>query len=261
MTGLLGRLAAQAAGAQPAVRRHPRSRFEPDRLTGGASDIVELYRDVNAPALVKRTPSVRATPPTSTLVAEPAQTLPSVGDRRTTDVPEQRRSGDQTAVIPPRRSPPTERRADDAAPSRIPAPPIDRGRAPARAEPAAGPAPFRVAAAGAAVLRTEGVAAPRPPTRRLDHGRPRPDQGLLTAPAVRLAPPPSTHRPASDERRHAPPVEEPAPPPEIHVSIGRIEVRATAHPPAAVARPASPPASPGMALGDYLRERSEGRRR
>lgn len=47
-------------------------------------------------------------------------------------------------------------------------------------------------------------------------------------------------------------------PPNIQITIGRLEIRATTPPPAAAARP--PPATPRLSLDDYLRARSGGRR-
>ena len=47
--------------------------------------------------------------------------------------------------------------------------------------------------------------------------------------------------------------------PTVHVTIGRIDVAAPAPPLSKVAAPPSAPAP--LSLGDYLRERSEGRRR
>lgn len=47
--------------------------------------------------------------------------------------------------------------------------------------------------------------------------------------------------------------------PQIHVSIGRIEVRAVTPPPAPVSRP-TPASAPRMSLDDYLRSQKGGRR-
>jgi hypothetical protein len=52
--------------------------------------------------------------------------------------------------------------------------------------------------------------------------------------------------------------QEPLPAPTIHVTIGRIEVRATPAP--ASAPPSRPKPAPTMSLDDYLRQRNGGSR-
>ncbi len=49
----------------------------------------------------------------------------------------------------------------------------------------------------------------------------------------------------------------PPTPPTIHVTIGRVEVRAT--PPVTAAKPLARPAGPRLSLDDYLRSRGEGK--
>jgi hypothetical protein len=49
----------------------------------------------------------------------------------------------------------------------------------------------------------------------------------------------------------------PPAPPTIHVTIGRVEVRAT--PQATAAKPVARPAGPRLSLDDYLRSRGEGK--
>lgn len=111
-----------------------------------------------------------------------------------------------------------------------PAGPVEDRPSPARRHPAQ-PLPRRDDAA-APVDRRPDVAAPMPAP---------PASGILQVPvAARIAagPPPARAHRAE---------------PEIHVTIGRVEVRAEAAPPADAARPARP--SPVMSLDDYLRTR------
>jgi len=73
---------------------------------------------------------------------------------------------------------------------------------------------------------------------------------IVAQPHVSLPRAPSSSLPAGDLA--------PAPAPTVHVTIGRIEVRAVTSPAPAPSRPASKPAV--TSLEEYLRERSGGRR-
>lgn len=81
----------------------------------------------------------------------------------------------------------------------------------------------------------------------------------VTAPERDIEPsgrlyPPRTERP----RRRSEAASRPAEPPAVQVTIGRVEVRASA-PPVAAARRRSPPAA-SMSLDDYLKQRAGGSR-
>lgn len=83
-----------------------------------------------------------------------------------------------------------------------------------------------------------------------------PNDGRQVSEPVRESSPKTILQPAITVSRLAPPVEPPQPAsPTIHVTIGRIEVRATPPPPASKQRPA--PAV--MSLDDYLKQRERER--
>jgi hypothetical protein len=83
-----------------------------------------------------------------------------------------------------------------------------------------------------------------------------PHDGRQVSEPLRESPPKTILQPAITVSRLAPPVEPPQPAsPTIHVTIGRIEVRATSGPPA----PRQRPAPAVMSLDDYLKRR-EGER-
>lgn len=264
MTGLLGRLAAQAAGVPPLVRPRLRSRFEPEPGGGESGALEELQHDIDA------TPP-RATAPEAALraIESPARAREHpdhvAGDRA--DAPPARRRSAQHA-------------ADDRAP-RLPAGRIqasaktaDAAVAPSSAGIEASeslrPAPTRPSAAAAAVAArglTEDIdpttfeASGSPNRRPLE---PSPAGGLLATPRIALAAPPASSAPPAVRTRRDARASEPAPPPpEIHVTIGRIDVRAPASPAPHAPAPAPPSSSPGLGLGlgDYLRQRSDGSRR
>lgn len=106
-------------------------------------------------------------------------------------------------------------------------------------------------AIGAEASRLPGPARDIPPARR--------EPGNLLAPAT----PPI--RTAVQLARAAQPVRQiaatPSPvgePPAVHITIGRVEVRATAAPERPAMKPR--PVAPGLKLDDYLRERDRGSR-
>jgi hypothetical protein len=140
--------------------------------------------------------------------------------------------------------------------------------------------PHRDAPVVMAPRAVEVVATPRPPTSTLDTGRER--ATIVAAPPAIGQPPPLTltpraATPAEPARSHAAPVDtrravvaetrlapplaiaaaRPAPPPAIHVSIGRIEIRAQS--PSATPETRSRPKPSVMALDEYLRQRQGGR--
>ncbi len=258
MSGLLGRIAAQASGAAPAVRPRTRSRFEPSPGSAGGVQLVEVHEEI----------SVRV-PPTAPSAASPPARAPG-SEKPPAIEPEGRRAAAQPSVAghaglpmwaptPQRRV--SERHVVDAASVLTPAPlaapaplsagtALSGGAAPPTADPAATvrPAPRRVGMVGE--RRAEGDAAELPPLQRR--------RGLLVEPPARLpALRPEAAKTGDDRgvRSHDVAPQQP----EIHVTIGRVEVRSP--PPPAPARVPAPPPSPGLSLGDYLRGRADGSRR
>jgi hypothetical protein len=102
---------------------------------------------------------------------------------------------------------------------------------------------------------TDAKSAPRPVVtpiiERIERIQEIPDQGQV----ARLGPAPMPQPRTTPS--HVAPGPQPSAPPTIHVTIGRIEVRAT--PPPTTAKRASQPA-PKMSLEEYLRSRSGDRR-
>lgn len=259
MTGLLGRLAAQAAGAQPLIRPRPRARYEPELGAGGPSDLVEVHQEILPAARsaqpLAQTPQ-RIEPPALT----PERTATGPGDRAAAREPEPRRPAERgTDVLAPR---PVagEREAGEAGSKAIAASASDRRDTGPPTRPAAGPKPREVIAIVGSDSVGGPVAAAPAATTRTDRRTGKPERGLLSTPEVALAPPPPWQPQSGVQRRDTRP-QEPAPQPEIHVTIGRVEVRAPAGPASPAPIPAPPAPSPGLGLGDYLRQRSEGSRR
>jgi hypothetical protein len=261
VTGLLGRLAAQAVGVQPLVRPRPRSRFEPEPGASGPGDIVELEQEV-----------VAASPPAAQRPPEPsaAQAPPPAAARRRGQGPPERAARDALVGLRP-----SDRMIEVvtelvAAPAPEPALPHGRrGADPSGGDPRPDPAAPPAAAAIERVeqITTTGaqhagepVAGARAAAAAPDRGAADFERGLLSPPVEAFVPAhAASPRPAVVRREERAP--EPAPAPEIHVTIGRIEVRAPARPPSPAPAPAGPASSPGLGLGDYLRQRAEGSRR
>jgi hypothetical protein len=174
---------------------------------------------------------------------------------------EVRAAGDARPVVRPSRQDEESGEEAGAAPSIIPRTQEKQGR---------DAMPSRSTPQPAAATRHE-VEAPRPAEgRRENPPRERVRLAAQHQPAPRIVPPPRA-------RLEPAPVPEPrerigrvageqnpasAPAPAIHVSIGRVEVRAVAAPPTpARNRPApAASASPGVSLDEYLRRRDGGRR-
>jgi len=250
MTGMLKRLAAQAAGVPPAVRPRPRSRFEPLPGAPPAPNPPELDEErvaVQPRAQPAGSPIARrdgGDPPHSTRAAptppSPPASVPTVGPEVVRTPPART---DHPSGMPVVERPAAAGRPSAAVPER----PIVRPVEPER------PLPPRVA---------DGVQALASPTRAADSGLPTPvapTPGALIGPPLRLPAAPVLVSTGS-ERRPSAPVEQSSPP-DIHVTIGRIDVRAPAPPPTVAAAPAATREAPGLGLTDYLRERSDGRRR
>lgn len=284
MTNLLGRLAAQAAGAQPEVVPRQRSRFEPDPATAAMADLVEIHEEVVAPSPWRGPIS---SPP-------PSPDRASSRPRRLRAALEREASGEHASLGEPATSPveqdpgfvreeESRRASGDSPDDRAQRPPLLREEGPvlhARAEsattfaaPAAGsrrPLPSSELdvvseAVGPSARVDLSTANARPETRSSVPAGSTQDgrddaPGIFSAPAGALVSPPRPERPSERASPPAPPErDEPALGPEIYVSIGRLEVRAPERTPAPA--PATPaPGSPGLGLSDYLRERSEGSR-
>jgi hypothetical protein len=256
LTDLLERSRGQVSGLVPRIP----SLFEPPRgdtprLAG--EDTVRLPAE--APVAAGRMPSARLPQPSPQATASP-----------------------QAAARPEDRIPAPSREAVPPSPTRIPA---RIGRQPTgepampqaaplvpqatTAAPQTEPAVHRPRAAGrppAAVSRGGDQRVPRleiekemaerpgrgalvPPAAAVGESLPPPRLGLLTMPQLgAFAAPPVLPGPVGD----------PAPPPEptVHVTIGRVEIRAVTAP-ARPARPAS--AARAMSLDEYLAERNQRR--
>lgn len=226
MSGYLARLAARAGGAPAAAEPRLPSRFEP----------VDGSTDAASPAPVATPPGA---PPPAALrdVERPADTPASV---RRTDLA--RAEGDRMTAAP------ADRR--------------DHGRDAPRAESAAVTlAPTPTALEASAAVQPGGPAVAHPPTPALSPAAPRvahpptlpisPAAPRVEATPPRRARPPAVTAPAvgTSERGEASvPSSEPD---VVHVTIGRIEVRATVAPPAP-ARGARPARDPERSLHDYL---------
>lgn len=169
-------------------------------------------------------------------------------------------------------------------PTAAPPVPISSRAAPPPADPAAPSVAIRphLLPGGPPTARAEG-AAPRQRIAENPRFRP-PDPAAAETCSPALLPAPPHHRPTSLAERSleqvAPPLvpaqalpsptyapghdvlaapEEPNREPAIHVTIGRVEVRAVPAPPPAPTRSAAP-AAPRLTLEDYLRERNGGGR-
>jgi hypothetical protein len=202
------------------------------------------------PASVRAARPVAVTP-SHQLVAgalpEPRQAAPHTGPRRARATPSpgpvaaEKEDGRRPAPEPQERPapPPTQRPRVRPRSSEVTSPPSPQ------------PEPARVESTPAGPSATDAPresVSLRPP----DAPSPRPPLG------ARTIEPSSLHRPAPPDRspRDAGAPERAAPAPTVHVTIGRVEVRAT-HAPAASARPRSAP-PPVMSLDEYLKRRAEG---
>lgn len=211
MTGYLARLAARAGGAPAAAEPRLPSRFEP---VDGSTDAAS--------------PAPMASPP----AAPPPAALPHV--ERATDTPESvvrsdlaRAEGDRMTAAP------ADRR--------------DHGRDAARAESAVvAPVSASTALEASAAVQPDDPAVAHPPTPALSPAAPR-----VEATPPRRAQSPAVTAPAVGARERDEASVPSSEPDVVHVTIGRIEVRATVAPPAP-ARGARPARDPERSLHDYL---------
>lgn len=297
MSGFLDRLAARAVGDAPLVHPRVRTRFEPDAGALPAAPAGEIAQVKEVAAAVPRTmearepvaeartfePEVRSVPAERRTdppaVAEPAEAPPSVDH-----VPSE---AQLFAVVRPVVAPPltvmerpvAAREEDseeaEAAGSRLRRDPHPIAPSPTRTHTRAGEGePEKKAVASSPPLPGEGSADGRG-GRGVRVHRAAPPEELPAEPLraeERLLAEPPPVRPRSAlaaelptveaDRRGAPlpPSLEESEPSEtvVHVSIGRIDVRANQ--PAAPERRPSRPAGPRLSLGDYLKRREERRR-
>ena len=270
-----------------AVRPQVRALFEPEPggPIGGVADIDERADDIRAPAQALPAPQGHDRP--AGQAADRAATRSATGHAdvrvdtrpaaRTASAPDRPAQAGSLHPVPPAPLPPplpsAPPPAQQAAAPSIPAP--DRMAPPAprpERQPAGTMATAEQRAARPALPQTDAVAMPDTWPRRAAAGpvplsSPPP---ALTAGALRPAPPPvqavspglavpPPRRPASaahhDRRdRHEDAAARDAAP--VHVSIGRIEIRAVAPPPAPARRERAAPQPLG--LDDYLRQRARG---
>jgi hypothetical protein len=263
MTGFLSRLSERAAGAAPVVQPRPRSRFEPGPGAPQPSDLEERHEEVEVAS-----PSVPpSAPPESerSREAAPARSgggqAPERAERPARPETVDLRPGQPIAAGSQASMPLADPPAAAPPPSPAPAPPVN-GPAPAKRSaqlPFQGPASLdaaRVERASSSTDRRRGAAdVRRAPEKRLP-------TDVVTRPVILADIPVPVDVPRLEAhlaRRYADAI--PDDRSEIHVHIGRVEVRppAPAAPPPA-SRPPSP-FSPGTALGDYLGARGAGSRR
>ncbi|MET0780288.1 MAG: hypothetical protein ABWZ16_02055 [Microbacterium sp.] len=222
MTGYLDRLAARSLGAPPAAAPRPRSLFEDATDAapgpGAARDAVPIPEAI-APAVPGGSPPIRPVATSALPSVAKASRAQSRADKRA-EAPAGRDTG-TTERMP-------EHTANGGArhpfPAGDPQAEIAAGRS-VRATASTAPAPDDLA-----------VAAPR-----------------ATADPVRVRPARAESAGARTEDAPPAPVPEPPGPDVIHVTIGRVDVRASvaATPPAPV--PRSQPAEKVLSLHDYLR--------
>jgi hypothetical protein len=246
------------ASAQPAARRAPadlageRSAQRPGTWDASARP---GGRDAprTAPIALPRTPPAPLpASPRETELPRPSAANPAARpDAGADTTPAMRRRRRVEAAHDGRAPAAAPRQPDQAPEPRGPAPPppsIARSIAPAPPVTAALPPPPR-APAPVAAHRGAGApppAAPAPPW--APRGERRQPQRLITQRRAAVA------RAAAPTRRVR---AEPQAPPTVHVTIGRLEVRASS-PPAAPRSRAVTPQAPKLGLDEYLRARSGG---
>lgn len=279
MTGYLRALGALAVGAAPTLRPRPRSRFEPARLDGELLGEMDVERVAPVPRATRRypeplsghpepvprplptgaAPEPRHVPePIPSLApssASPGSTLPDV-----TPLISAHRAGGHRGVEPPSSTTSTTRAVTPTAPAATPAPsaplmpvpvaesvPVTPVSPRLEAPPQQEPAPSRTEPPEPVVVTRQVVErvvreVERQPSRE-------------TPPPIQRRPEPVVVRPrraVAETRTAVSRRTEPAPAPVIHVSVGRIEVRAVR--PVPSAPPPEPSRTPtnAPALDEYL---------
>jgi hypothetical protein len=224
--GFLGRMAARATGAAPAVSPRLLSRFElGEGEAADASEEVVGRTRARAPAAPPPTPMVAA----PVRISEPTVEPPRVRAAESTPSATEPAAAQPPTVTTPVPPPPS--RA--AQPLSLPA--IDLSR--------------ELVPAAEAAARSEEVLDRRPVAPVIVAAIPVPQRADTLATL-----PPAADRPGAGE-----PVA-PNAPDVVHISIGRVEVRATVArpaPAAAAVQPANQPAEAALSLGDYLRGKRE----
>jgi len=268
----LSLIAAKAVGAAPLVEPRLPARFEARRE--GAGEVPRIWEDPVEVAVdvdVARPASPPRRPPVETLANDMRPVAPEAADPGN-DAQPPRARGAETPAPPaaaPRRSAPAQ--AQPAASARVQAPPAVAAPSP----------PLLVPPAEAkATYRSEKPVADRPafqpavPAVRVQDRVSRPAAEAVASdaaaqPAPFEAPVPASQvrerardpavslaelrpRPTRGEHRAA---ERSPPTPVVNITIGRVEVRATAAAPAPPARPVQPPRTAPQSLADYLKRR------
>ena len=197
---------------------------------------------VGAPIEPVVRPTAEATPP-------PLQTLAATIDRRTTEMPPRPFQTTAEPVIRPTAE------APPRPPQAAAAPVVRRAAQLPPEEPRVVPA----IGEDASTSQTAPAARPAPESTEAKFEKP-PGTIPLTqvvAPAhaaiPRISPAPSSPERARNSDNTASPR-------AIHITIGRIEVRAVHPPPAPLPQPRPAPASPKISLEEYLKQRNGGRR-
>jgi hypothetical protein len=259
MSDLFTTLAREALGVPMPVAPRGRSRFEapssPLNLAAESEDMSAAVSD--------------AAPPPAGIAAEPRRS--SAMPPRAASHEHARETASDGEILPQPEFEPAETPRESARPSSEPLRMMSEPARPAAEAARPAPAPFvaRPQAAAQPVRSAAPVAradeirddevpppaisdAPAPPQRRL------PPDAEPAAP--RAVVPKILHRetaaPAHAERAQPAPQPHAAQtPPAIHVTIGRVEVRAVT-PPAARPAPQPKPVKPAMSLADYLEQRN-----
>lgn len=276
MSDFLGALASRSVGTPAGLRPRVAGWFEPQADTRFMAEpaLIEMESTVERPPAPRSTPSpeTKRTPPEPQQAAPRAFTMPEQATPRSPEVAEPallvaRQTGDEAEPRTPtsrtESKPPARTQVEAATPQRvvhvvevaseraIPAPIPQPRLRPSRES-----APLRPVAVGRAELdaRVLAEAEPSPslsPPRDFDPpSEPTREQGSLVPRPAPAPPPrekPRAEAAVADAKATAAPT--------IHVTIGRIEVRAAA--PAPVTQRPAPSRS---SLQDYLRDRQEGKR-
>jgi hypothetical protein len=254
LSGLLDR----AQGRAPVLERRRPSMFEPSHPTSGMGmGLVEAGEFVDAedaPAPRRRTAAPESAPdlPMRAKAVPVVEEPPAARVRKPAEIQEPVRpplrphvaASSKTVETRTVRETIVERQIEKSAIEirvATPKPPAVDAPAIAAIRPASAP------------VRHEDEARPKPVALLPEHPQP----GKSLPPAARPAIQPATRRAAAAKPRPAPAEPMEAAAPTIHVTIGRVEVRAV--PAAALAPGAVRPFAPKLNLEDYLRSRGGGR--
>ena len=280
MNGFLDRLAARALGEAPRMQPRLRSHFEPDAgvLPGGPVEEIGEVAVQGTFESVSEGSRAESSPPGPLSHWERGSKTSRSGPQTAAspDLPlsprERGPGGEDSARHPfePPQSPEQVFEAPETEQSRLRRAPHPLAPSPTRPPVPPGEGEINVSSPAPTLALKRVVAPPLPADGRADGRGGRGVRGHEAAPPESVEPQPPRLRPRSalaeklptvepDRRAPLPPAPEESEPSEtvVHVSIGRIDVRA-AQPPAPAVRPARP-AGPRLTLTDYLKRR-EGRR-